>query len=202
MIAAALLVPGSHLRIENVGLNPTRTAFLASLATMGAMVRWEATEDAYEPIGWVEAEYSSEMQGITLGADVGSSIPVAEMIDELPLLALVASQAHGITIVRDAAELRVKESDRISATARVLASLGIAMTELDDGFRINGGQTIEGGREVHHHGDHRLCMIAAVAALAARRPVTIVRPEVVDVSYPEFWRDLEMIAGCRLERTR
>lgn len=196
MIAAALLVPGSKLRIEDVGLNPTRTAFLDCLAAMSANVRWEITRDEFEPVGWIESEYSPELRGITLGL-ARPEIPVAEMMDELPLLALLATQAHGRTIVNDAAELRVKESDRISATAQLLASLGLKMQELEDGFAIEGPQPVAGGAQAGHHDDHRLCMAAAVAALIAREPVTIPSPEIAAVSYPGFWRDLGKVAeGC------
>lgn len=199
MLAAALIVPGSSVRIEKVGLNPTRIALLHALAAMNARLRWEATEGDYEPVGWIEAEYSPQMQGIALGGPDGEAIAVAEMIDELPLLALLASQAQGRTVVHDAWELRVKESDRIAATAALLGALGLKMMELEDGFVVSGPQPIAGGAEADHHGDHRLCMIAAVAALAAGAPVRIPHPEVAGVSYPEFWNDFGAIgAECTM----
>lgn len=195
MIAAALLVPGSHLRIEHVGLNPTRTAFLAALKGMRGDVRWGIEGDDFEPAGWIEAAASSELRGITLGDGEHPEISVAEMIDELPLLALIATQAHGVTTVRDAAELRVKESDRIAATAALLRALGLEMTELEDGFTITGPQPIAGGGRIDHHGDHRLCMTAAIGALAARNPVEIPHPDAAGVSYPEFWDHLRAIGA-------
>lgn len=200
MVAAAILVPGSSVRIEGVGLNPTRIAFLHALAAMDAVVRWEVTGGDFEPVGWIEAEHSPGLRGITLGGDEHPELPIAEMIDELPLLALIASQAEGRTGVHDAWELRVKESDRIAATAALLGALGLRMMELEDGFIVSGPQPIAGGSEADHHGDHRLCMIAAVAALAASRPVRIPRPEAASVSYPGFWNDLGAIGGeCSME---
>ncbi len=202
MVAAALLVPGSAVRIEGVGLNPSRTAFLGALAVMGAHLRWEVTEDSFEPVGWVQAEYSPNLRGIVLGGGSHSEIPVAEMIDELPLLALIASQAQGRTIVRDAWELRVKESDRITATAALLHSLGLKVMELEDGFVIAGPQPVIGGRDIDHRDDHRLCMTAAVGALVARHPVGILRPEAVEVSYTGFWNDLRAIGGEWVRESR
>ncbi len=195
--AAALLVPGSELTIESVGLNPTRTAFLAALRAMGAPVEWEVRRTLNEePSGDLLVRYSDRLRGISLGGpDDDPSLSVAEMLDELPLLALVASQAHGTTTVRGAGELRVKESDRIAATVALLGSLGITATELDDGFSITGPQPVRGGVTVDHRDDHRLCMTAAVAGLTAHDPVTIPEPHVAAVSYPAFWEDLGAITG-------
>lgn len=197
MIAAAMLVPGSAIRLSDVGLNPTRTALLDALAAMGGRLRWEIERDEYEPIGRIDVEYSPDLRGIALGED--GPISVAEMIDELPLLALIAARAHGATTVRGAAELRVKESDRIAATARVLRSLGLAIDEHEDGFTVEGPQRVTGGVMIDHHGDHRLCMLAAVAGLIAERSVEIAAPEIAAVSYPEFWSDLQRLAGGGLQ---
>jgi 3-phosphoshikimate 1-carboxyvinyltransferase len=188
-VTAALLVPGSHLVIEQVGLNPTRTAFLAALRAMGAHVSWSVTEEDPEPIGRIEVEYTPRLAPVELGEDAGT-ISVAEMMDELPLLALVASRAEGRSTVSGAAELRVKESDRIAATGAVLRALGIAIEESEDGFTVAGPQRIHPAGRIDHHGDHRLCMLAAVAALASDVPVTVPAPEAAAVSYPGFWRDL------------
>lgn len=192
MVVAALLVPGSRLRIDRVGLNPTRIAFLYALRAMGARIDWRVTEEEPEPIGRIEVKQGAPLRAIRLGTEGGDAdtISVAEMMDELPLLALIASRAEGTTIVAGASELRVKESDRIAATATVLRALGIAIEERPDGFAVTGPQPILGGGSIDHHGDHRLCMLAAVAALAAERPVTVPEPEAASVSYPEFWRDL------------
>ncbi|MEO5931272.1 MAG: 3-phosphoshikimate 1-carboxyvinyltransferase, partial [Candidatus Kapaibacterium sp.] len=193
IIAAAMLVPGSRVRIEVVGLNPTRIALLHSLREMGGNLSWTVDDAAHEPVGSIDVSYSPDLTGIALGGDDGS-IDIPEMIDELPLLALIASQAGGTTTVRGAAELRLKESDRISATAAMLRGLGITIDELADGFSVTGPQRVAGG-VADHHGDHRLCMTAAVAALVANGPVTIPGAEVAAVSYPGFWDDLRAIGA-------
>jgi 3-phosphoshikimate 1-carboxyvinyltransferase len=194
-IAAALLVPGSRLTIDRVGLNPTRISFLRCLKAMRGEIAWNVEREEFEPVGTIRVEYSPQLVGIDL-SDRVEAIPVAEMIDELPLLMLAASQAVGRTTVRGAAELRVKESDRISATVAMLASLGVKIEELEDGFIVEGPQRIRGGVTVDHHGDHRLCMMAAVAALVADHPVVIPHPEAAEVSYPDFWTDLASLTGA------
>jgi 3-phosphoshikimate 1-carboxyvinyltransferase len=194
LIGAALLVPGSSVRLVNVGLNPSRIALLQALVAMGARLRWDVEDEGFEPVGTVSAAFSPEMEAITL--DGRSPFNVAEMLDELPLLALLAARAKGRSTVRDAAELRVKESDRIAATAALLASFGIAVEEHEDGFAVEGPQSIGGGVTVDHRGDHRLCMVAALAALVAAGPVTIPDPDAAAVSYPAFWSDLALLAGA------
>lgn len=198
IVGAALHVPGSDVRIEGVGLNPTRIALLDCLRRMGARVEWGIEADEAEPIGWIRAEHSPEMTAIDLSDDVG--VPaVSEMMDELPLLALIAARARGTTIVRGAAELRVKESDRIAALGALLRAVGVEIEELPDGFVVRGPQTIAGGGTIDHHDDHRLAMVAAVAGLAAEHPVVVPSPEVVSVSYPEFWDHLDLLAsGSRI----
>ncbi|HVZ38454.1 MAG TPA: 3-phosphoshikimate 1-carboxyvinyltransferase [Candidatus Kapabacteria bacterium] len=192
-VVAALIVPDSDITITGVGLNPTRIAFLEALREMGAKVHWHTIGDDAEPVGEIHVQHSGMMRGIDLGERVHVGT-VAQMMDELPLLALVGSQVAGTTTVRGAEELRVKESDRIAATARLMRSLGVVITELPDGFEVTGPQEVAGGGAVDHEGDHRLAMVAAVAALIARVPVTIPAPDVVAVSYPEFWTQLEAIA--------
>jgi 3-phosphoshikimate 1-carboxyvinyltransferase len=140
--------------------------------------------------------HTGDLRGEEFSTDsVELDVNVAEMMDELPLLALVASQAHGTTTVHGASELRVKESDRIAATAEVLGALGVVVVEHDDGFTITGPQQIHGGVTINHHGDHRICMMAAIAALIAEQPVVIPDHRVASVSYPEFWTDLDRVAG-------
>jgi 3-phosphoshikimate 1-carboxyvinyltransferase len=198
-ICAALLVPGSILTIESVGLNPSRIAFLRALREMGADLEWSVEEgDLQEPVGRVVARHGGELRGIDLSdSGIAAGIPVSGMIDELPLLALMGCVASGRTIIRGARELRVKESDRISATRALLGALGLESSEHEDGFEMEGPQIIQGGDVVDHHGDHRLCMMAAVAALAARNPVTIPAPETASVSYPGFWNELARIVENR-----
>ncbi|MDB5035537.1 MAG: aroA [Chlorobi bacterium] len=199
IIAAAMLVPGSRVRIERVGLNPTRIALLGCLQEMGGNLSWTVDDAAREPVGSIDVSYSPGLAGIALGGD-DASVDIPGMIDELPLLALIGSQAEGITTVRGAAELRLKESDRISATAAMLRGLGIRIDELADGFSVAGPQRVAGG-VADHHGDHRLCMTAAVAALVADGPVTIPSPGVAAVSYPGFWDDLRAIGAPAGEET-
>ena len=185
-IAAALLVPDSELTLQNVGLNPTRIAFLDVLRQMGADIRREVLSDSMEPVGDIHVRYSPELRPVKLGA--GSRIPVSLMLDELPLLGLVASQAVGTTEVRGAEELRVKESDRITATVEMLCALGIDAEERPDGFLVHGkGAPPKGGVAVRHHNDHRLAMVAGVAGLIAESPVAIPDHQIAAVSWPEVW---------------
>ena len=185
LMAAALIVPGSDLTIQNVGLNPTRTAFLEALKEMGAEVDCVVASDIWEPVGAIHVRYSPQLQSITLDAD--SAISVDLMMDELPLLAFLASQANGESVICGAGELRVKESDRIAATVSLLRLLGIEIEELEDGFRVHGPQIVRGGTAVNHSGDHRLAIIAGVAGLIAREPVTIPDHKVAAVSWPDVW---------------
>lgn len=195
LIVAAVLVPGSEIVIENVGLNPTRTAFLRAIQRMGADVTSEVVGDDIEPRGLIVARYSPELQAATFGEEGDDDVPVAEMIDELPLLAFVATQASGHSVIGGANELRVKESDRITSTVAALRALGAAVDELEDGFAIGGRQQLSGGGRVDPAGDHRLAMMAAVGALVAEEPTVIDDRDVASVSYPDFWLDLERLGG-------
>ena len=186
LVAAALLVPESVLIIEKVGLNPTRISFLEALRAMGANVEWQVDSDSWEPVGTIRARYTSDLQSIVL--DQGSQCSVDQMMDELPLLALLATQAQGETVLRGAGELRVKESDRITATACLLQSLGVEIRELEDGFCVKGRQIIRGGATANHHGDHRLAMLAGVAGLIAEEPIVVPESEVAAISWPDVWK--------------
>jgi 3-phosphoshikimate 1-carboxyvinyltransferase len=187
-LALGCLHPDAELRVENVGLNPTRTGFLTILQRMGADVVVENARDvAGEPVGDLVAR-SSRLRGATVG---GELVPLA--IDELPLVALLGLFAEGETVVRDAAELRVKESDRVTAVAEGLTSLGGDVRATPDGWVIRGGRPLARGR-ANAQGDHRLAMLFALAgALGAGAEVE--GAEVVVVSYPGFWADLAMVAG-------
>jgi 3-phosphoshikimate 1-carboxyvinyltransferase len=179
-VVAAALVEGSDLTIERVALNPTRTGIVDALTAMGADVLAEVRgEDGGEPFGRIRAR-ASELMPITLG---GALIP--RLIDELPVLAVAATQARGTSVIRDAHELRVKESDRIDAMARGLAALGARVTPRADGLVIEGPTPLAGG-VVDARGDHRVAMAFAVARLIARGPVEIVGWEAVGTSLPEF----------------
>ncbi len=186
ILAAALLCPDSEVVIENVLANPTRCGFLEILEQMAADVRFEdVVESAGEPRGTLVAR-TSGLQAVQVG---GGVIPRA--IDELPLLAVLATQAEGETVVRDAAELRVKESDRIAATARALRAMGAQIEELDDGWVIRGPCKLRGA-QVDAEMDHRIAMSMAVAGLVADGETIITGAEAVKTSFPDF---ADVLAG-------
>lgn len=189
LLAAATLVPGSDVTIQSVLLNPTRLGFLHVLRRMGAEV--ESHVDAVaggEEVGTVRARFS-RLRAFEIGAD-----EVPATIDELPLLAVVAAFAEGVSTVRGAAELRVKESDRIATTAAMLGAIGIEVEVFEDGLRVHGAKP-RGGATVATHGDHRIAMSAAVAALACDGGVTIDDAESVAVSFPEFFDALARLGA-------
>jgi 3-phosphoshikimate 1-carboxyvinyltransferase len=183
-VVAGLLVAGSEVALEGVGLNPTRTGLLRILARMGAEIEIEpAGERGGEPTGTIRARASS-LQGTEIG---GEEIPLA--IDELPLLALAACFAEGTTTIRDAEELRRKESDRIATTSEALAAIGAEVEPTEGGMRIEGGGGLRGGA-IDSHGDHRIAMLGAVAGLASRQGVEVEGMGAAAVSYPRFEADL------------
>ncbi len=183
-IVAALLVPGSEVVLEQVGANPTRTGLLGVLERMGAEVEVEPVgERGGEPIATIRAR-ASQLRGAEVG---GAEIPLA--IDELPLLALAACFAEGETTIRDAAELRRKESDRVASTCAALRALGGEAEPLEDGMRIVGSGGLRGGAVVSH-GDHRIAMLGAVAGRASREGVEVDGMDAAAVSYPGFEADL------------
>lgn len=183
-LVAALLVPGSEVTLERVGTNPTRTGLLAVLERMGAEVEVEPVgKRGGEPIGTIRAR-GSQLRGTEVG---GEEVPLA--IDELPLVALAACFAEGETRIRDAAELRRKESDRVATTCAALAALGGEAEPLEDGMRIVGAGGLRGGA-IDSHGDHRIAMLGAIAGLAAREGATVEGMEAAAISYPGFERDL------------
>jgi 3-phosphoshikimate 1-carboxyvinyltransferase len=178
--AAAALAPNSEVTVINVGVNQTRTGILDALAAMGGEVCVaNAREVNGEPIADLTVK-ASELHGITVGGDL-----VVRMIDEFPVFAVLASQAQGETIVRDAAELRVKESDRIGSLASELRKLGTPIEERPDGFVIAGPTPLHGA-VVDSHGDHRLAMSLAVAGLIAEDETTVTHAEAYRESFPNF----------------
>ena len=189
-LAAALLVPGSDVSLTSIGLNPTRTGLLTILERMGAQIETEPEgERGGEPSGRVRVR-AARLRGTEVG---GSDVPLA--IDELPLVALAAFFAEGETTIRDAAELRRKESDRIATVAAALTALGATVETSEDGMRIEGGGGLRGGA-VESHGDHRIAMLGAVAGLASNEGVEVVGMDAAAVSYPRFEADLaSLIAG-------
>ena len=179
LLVAAAITPGARVTVENVGLNPTRTGALDVLAAMGAVVEVSPAADTGEPTGAVTVEHRS-LRGVSIG---GSDIP--RLLDELPALSIAASVAEGATEIRDAAELRVKESDRLAAIARELSRLGAAVEERPDGLRIAGGARLRGG-VCESGGDHRMAMALAVAGLAAAAGVSVRGAECINTSFPGF----------------
>ena len=195
--AAAWLVlavchPDAHLRIQGVGVNPTRSGVLDALRLMGADITLEEQRTwGPEPVADISVR-SSRLRGAVIEGDL-----VPRAIDELPLIALAACFASGETVIRDAAELRVKESDRIRSTARELRRLGADIEELPDGLRIRPVRRLQGAA-VSTHGDHRLAIMLALAGVLARGETVIRNAGVVAVSYPWFWRDLDLLSGRRV----
>lgn len=190
-IVGALIVPGSELIIHGVGLNPTRTGFLEVLAGMGADLTWEVQgESGKEPVGNIKASYST-LSGTTITADM-----IPSCVDELPILAVAATAAEGITTISGASELRVKESDRIAAMASQLSALGGQIEERSDGLVIKGGQPLDGAN-LQSFGDHRIAMSLAIAALTARGSTVIMDTGNIDTSYPEFGKTLRKLHGRR-----
>ena len=192
-VTAALVVPGSEVRIRNVGLNPTRTRFLDILSRMGAKVEMRsAVEDdgIGEPVGELVVRHSHLM-----ATEVGpEDVPGA--VDELPLLALLGAFAEGETVVWGAGELRVKETDRIQSVCEEFREVGVEIEERPDGFAVLGDpkRGIRGGR-ANSRGDHRIAMGLAIAGLASEGGVEVGNLEAAAISYPGFLRDLERISG-------
>jgi 3-phosphoshikimate 1-carboxyvinyltransferase len=179
-LVAATIVPDSDLRIENVGINPTRTGILDILLEMGADITLEnPREAAGEPVADLRVR-SSLLKACTID---GAVIP--RLIDEIPILAVAAAMAQGTTIIRDATELRVKESDRLAAMASQLNRIGAQVTEQPDGLEITGGRPLKGS-DLDSFTDHRIAMSLAIAALVASGTTVIHRAEAAAISYPTF----------------
>ena len=181
LMVAAAITPGADVTIRNVGINPTRTGILEVLREMGADIELlNERVSGGEPIADMRVR-GSQLRAVHVG---GAMIP--RLIDEIPVLAVAASQAEGVTEIRDAEELKVKESNRIATTARELRKFGAIVEELDDGLRITGRTFLRGGAVIDTYHDHRIAMAMAVAALMADGETTIRDWESVDVSFPGF----------------
>lgn len=185
-IAAAALCPGSELLIKNVGLNPTRDGILKVLKAMGGDYTI-VNEDkaAVEPTGDILVRYSP-LHGTVIEGDI-----IPTLIDEIPVIAIMAAGAEGETVIRDAAELRVKESDRIAVMTDNLKAVGIDASPTPDGMVIKGGR-IEGGK-IDSHKDHRIAMSFAIADLISKSGIEIKDRDCVDISYPGFFEDLKSL---------
>jgi 3-phosphoshikimate 1-carboxyvinyltransferase len=179
-LVAALLVGVGEVTLEGVGVNSTRTGLLDVLDKMGAEITWlNQTEQGGEPVADLMVR-SSELRGVEVRGEV-----VVRMIDEFPILAVAATQARGETLVRDARELRVKETDRIASVVAELRALGAPIQEQDDGFVVEGPIPLRGAR-VHSHGDHRLAMALVIAGLVAEGETVVEEADVFADSFPDF----------------
>jgi 3-phosphoshikimate 1-carboxyvinyltransferase len=188
-LVAATLLPGSRLRIAGVGVNPTRTGLMTVLERMGARISlYNRTASGGEPVADIEVEHA-DLVATEIEPD-----EVPGMIDELPLFALAASMARGESVVRGAAELRQKESDRIETVTSALRALGVRIKSSDDGFRVMGVPARPKGGAMESGGDHRIAMVGAVAGLVSREGVRIEGAEAVSVSFPGFYDLLNSVA--------
>jgi len=190
-LVAAAALPGSRLVIQNVGLNPTRTAILKVLSRMGAHMIEIVHQSHGEPIGNIEI-HGANLTGTTIFPE-----EVPNLIDEIPVIAVAAALASGKTVIRNAKELRVKETDRITTVVENLRAMGAQVTEFEDGMEIEGGAPLHGA-DVDSYGDHRIAMAFAIAGLFASGETVVRNVECVNTSYPGFARHLDAI---RHERT-
>jgi len=192
-LVAGAIVPGADLTIENVGVNPTRTGVLEALMLMGADITQENPRVvAGEPVADLRVRYAGTGARPPLYACTLAGALIPRLIDEIPVLAVAATVAQGTTIIQDAAELRVKESDRIAVMAHQLNQMGARITEQPDGMEIVGSTPLV-GTDVDSYTDHRIAMSLAIAALTATGTTTIHRAEAVAVSYPDFVATLERL---------
>ncbi|MGN0330529.1 MAG: 3-phosphoshikimate 1-carboxyvinyltransferase [Kineothrix sp.] len=187
-IAAGLLVPGSDILIRNVGINPTRDGILRAARAMGGKITLLNEKHEGEPTADIHVVYSP-LRGTVIEGDI-----IPALIDELPVIAVMAAAAEGTTIIRDAAELKVKESDRIQVVTENLSAMGCDITATDDGMVINGGSPLKGA-SILSHSDHRIAMSFAIASLIAEGETVIRGRECVTISYPDFYSDLASL--CR-----
>jgi 3-phosphoshikimate 1-carboxyvinyltransferase len=185
-LVAAAALPGSHLIIKNVGLNSTRTAILKVLSRMGAHMIETVHRSDGEPIGDIEI-HGTSLTGTTILIN-----EVPNLIDEIPVIAVAAALARGRTVIRNAKELRVKESDRISTVVNGLRAMGAEVEEFDDGMEINGGKPLHSA-SIDSFGDHRIAMAFAIAGLFAHGETVIKNTECVNTSYPGFAHHLGAI---------
>lgn len=185
-IVAALLTPGSSLTLSDVGVNPTRTGMIDVLKQMGASIRIERPRDWNgEPVADLHIDYAP-----LRSAEIGGSL-IPRLIDELPIIALLAAGADGTTVIRDAGELKVKETNRIRTTAEELTKIGVHIEETEDGMRIHGqANSLLRGGVADSRGDHRIGMMLAVAAQKCRAPIVVRQSEAIAVSFPSFREQL------------
>ncbi|MGO3727562.1 MAG: 3-phosphoshikimate 1-carboxyvinyltransferase, partial [Enterococcus viikkiensis] len=184
-LVAASILPESQLLLKQVGVNPTRTGILDVLLEMGAEIE-QTNVDAQNQAADLAVK-TANLQACEIGGEI-----IPRLIDELPILALAATQAKGTTIIRDAQELKVKETNRIDATAQELNKLGAKIEATDDGLIIHGPTPLHGGA-VDSHGDHRIGMMLQIAALLTDEVVELNNPEAINISYPNFFTDVAQL---------
>jgi 3-phosphoshikimate 1-carboxyvinyltransferase len=181
-------VPDSEVIIKNVCLNETRTGFLEVLRSMGAKIEiFNLKEQAGEPVGDILVKKSSGLKGVIVQGEI-----IPRLIDEFPILCIISTQAEGLTVIRDAKDLRAKESDRIKAMVTELNKMGVSIKELEDGVEIKGPCKLKGA-EVYSYKDHRIAMALSIAGLISESKTTIIDAECVDISFPEFYNFLEIL---------
>jgi 3-phosphoshikimate 1-carboxyvinyltransferase len=187
-LVAGAIVPNSEIVLKNVGINPTRTGILDVLKMMGASIEITPHNDqAFEPIADIVIK-TSTLKGTTIGGDL-----IPKLIDEIPVIALLATQAEGDTIIKDASELKVKETNRIDTVVGELSKIGATITATDDGMIIKGKTSLKGNATVSSHGDHRIGMMLAVASCLTEEPIELVDAKSIDVSYPNFFEHLSYL---------
>ena len=186
-MAAAILVPGSELILENVGINPTRDGIIRVLKDMGANIEIINRKNSFEPVADIKVAYS-KLHATCIGGDI-----IPTLIDELPLLAALSSLAEGTTVIKDAEELKVKESNRICVMCEELSKLGVNVVETDDGMEIKGADKLKGNVTIATHDDHRIAMTFAVLNLVSDGEIRLDNKNCVEISYPEFFNDLKKV---------
>ena len=189
IMVAASIIPGAEVTLTGVGVTPTRRGIIDLLIEMGAAIEIKNLRNwGGEPVADILVRGGRPLRGITVGGDI-----IPKVIDELPVLTVAAAMAEGKTEIRDASELRVKESDRIAALVGELSKLGVKIKERDDGLIVEGGRPLRGAT-VDSHGDHRIAMTLVVAGLVAPGGTLIYGAEVIDVSYPGFTEHLDQLS--------
>ncbi|MCD7033376.1 3-phosphoshikimate 1-carboxyvinyltransferase [Metabacillus sp. GX 13764] len=189
-LAAGAIVPDSIITLKNVGMNPTRTGMIEVLQAMGAdlEIRYDEASLQAEPMADLTIKTSS-LKGIDISGDL-----IPRLIDEIPIIALMATQAEGTTVIRNAEELKVKETNRIDTVVNELKKLGADIEPADDGMIIRGKSRLSGPASVKSHGDHRIGMMLAVASCITEGGLTLLESEAVNVSYPDFFHHLQQLS--------
>jgi 3-phosphoshikimate 1-carboxyvinyltransferase len=187
-LIAGSIIPGSELIIENVGLNPTRTGILNVLEKMEANIKLINKRDvAGEPVGDIEVFYKENLKPFDIEGEI-----IPRLVDEIPILSVAACFCNGITRIRGASELRIKETDRLEVMARQLKKMGAKVDEYQDGLTIYGGNDLK-GCDLDSEDDHRVAMSLAIASIMANSNSTLKRSEAAAISYPDFWSDLKRL---------